>query len=234
MRRIVHNLRHAIRIVKSQPDFTALVVVALALGIGINCALFTVVNSLLLRPLPYRNADELVEISLPGRRPALEDLRRAQSLAGVAAFNPRGFSVVSSDGVRNVYGMRVSANLFELLGVDASVGRRFLPEEDQQPIVMLGYDYWRRVSGDPRIIGQTVSLTGEAYTIVGVLPADFTLQVRDGNLLVPYRLSEGRVVARLRSGASPAQAQVEVSGMVRALPQSVNADRTDRTQVIPI
>jgi putative ABC transport system permease protein len=210
-------------------------VLALGLGIGINCALFTVVNSLLLRPLPYQNAAELVEITLPERRPALEDLRRARSFAGVAGFISRGFSVTTPEGVRNIYGIRVSANLFELLGVQAAAGRRFSPEEDQQPVVMLSYDYWRRISGDTKIVGRTLTLSGEKHTIVGILPAGFTLQVRDANLFIPYRLTEGRVVARLSLGVSLAQAHAEVAALLRGMEsQPARANRPPGTLVIPL
>ena len=229
---LFHSLRHGARVLTSQPGFTALVVLALGLGIGANCALFTVVNSLLLRPLPYRDAADLVEISLPQRRPPVEFFQAAQSFSGVADFVPWGHSVQGPQGAVNTYGFYVSPNLFTVLGVDAAVGRVFSSGEGQS-VVVLGYDYWRRSSGDPQIIGQTLTISGQAHTIVGVLPAGFSLSVRDGNLFVPGSRPDARVVARLRPGTSAAQAQAEVAGMMRGF-EGQAATVTERTRVTPL
>ncbi len=214
MKRIVDDLRYGIRTLKTQPGFTSLVVLALAVGIGANCSLFTVANSLLLRPLPYQNPAELVEISLPQSRPPLEDLNRAQCFAGVAEFVGWGFNVAGAGGVQYAFGFRVSPNLFSVLGVRAAVGRIFSTGEDQ-PVVILGYDYWRRISGDPNIVGRPLVVSGEPFTVVGVLPADFSLGVRDGSVFVPNLRTAGRVVARLRPGVSGFQAQAEVASILR-------------------
>ncbi len=230
------DLRHSIRALQSTPGFTALVVLALGLGIGANSALFTVVNSLLLRPLPYERPRELVEISLARRVLPLEELNRAESLRGVAAFVARVFAVAEADGIKNIFGFRVSRNLFAVLGVRAALGRTFLPGEgDHSSVVVLAYEYWRRVSGDPKILGQALTIGEQKYTIIGVLPEDFTLQVRDGNLFVPYRLTEGRVVARLKPGVlsaqAAAQAEAEVAGIVRGLgPEPGRGNREERVR----
>lgn len=225
-------LRHGSRILKSQPGFTLLVVLALGLGIGANCALFTVVNSLLLRPLPYRNVDELVEIALPQRRPPIEVFQQSQSFSGVAMFVPWGHNVMGPQGPVNTYGFFVSPNLFSVLGVDAVVGRVFTRDE-RQAVVMLGYDYWRRTSGDPQIVGQALTISGEPHTVVGVLPAGFSLSVRDGNLFVPGSRPDGRVVGRLKAGVTAEQAQAEVAGILRSVdPQS--AASAERARVTPL
>lgn len=216
MRSLTTIFRHSLRGLRAQAGFASLVVLALGVGIGANCALFTVVNSLLLRPLPHRNPEELVEISPPRQeRPALEDLRTLESFEGVATVLSWGFSVAGAEGVRNVYGFRISANLFTVLGVQAAVGRIFSPEEDQQRVVMLSYDYWRRISGDPNIVGQTMTLSGEKHTVIGVAPADFWLGVRDANLFIPDPRLDGRIVARMKRGITQARAQSELTGMVR-------------------
>ena len=227
-------LGHSIRGLRSAPGFTTLVVLVLGLGIGANCALFTVVNSLLLRPLPYQRPTELVDVSLPQHRPPLEDLKRAQSFDGVAEFLGTGFNVMEADGARYTYGFRISPNLFSLLGVQAAIGRIFMPDE-YQPVVILGYDYWRRISGQPSVVGQSLTISGQSHTIVGVLPADFYLSVRDGNLFVPNLRQGGRTVARLKPGVSPAQAQAEMDGMLRAFDsQSARAGRPSAVRVIPL
>jgi putative ABC transport system permease protein len=232
MHTLFYSLRHGARILKSQPRFTAMVVLALGLGIGANCALFAVVNSLLLRPLPYRDTAELVEIALPQRSPPLETLQTARSFSGVAQFVAWGHSVQGPQGATSTYGFYVSPNLFSVLGVDAAVGRVFSPDESQ-PVVVLGYDYWRRTSGDPHIIGQTLTISGEPHTIVGVLPADFSLSVRDGNLFVPGSRPDRRIVARLKPGVSAAQAQAEIAGLMRGF-EAAAETATDRARVTPL
>jgi putative ABC transport system permease protein len=232
MRGFAHSVRHAARILAGQPGFTVTVALALGLGIGANCALFSVVNSLMLRPLPYRDTAQLVEIELPQRRPPLEAFQTTQSFSGVAAFVAWGHTVQGPQGATNLYGFFVSPNVFSVLGVDAAIGRVFAPDEHQS-VVMLGYDYWRRTSGDPGIVGQTLTISGQPHTIVGILPADFSLSVRDGNLFVPGSRPDTRVVARLNAGVSAAQAQAEVAGIIRGFdPQAPAA--TDRTRVTPL
>ena len=232
MHTLFHSLRHGTRILRAQPGFTAMVVLALGLGIGANCALFTVVNSLLLRPLPYRNTAELVELEVPQRRPPLEAFQAAQSFTGVAQFVTWGHSVQGPQGTTNVYGFFVSPNLFAVLGVNAAVGRIFSSDETQG-VVMLGYDYWRRTFGDPNVIGQTLTISGQPHTIVGVLPAGFSLSVRDGNVFVPGTGPDGRIVGRLAPGASAQQAQAELVGIMRSFETQTPA-AIDRTRVTPL
>jgi putative ABC transport system permease protein len=232
MRPLLDSLRQGIRTLRSQPAFTALVVLALGLGIGANTALFSVVNSLLLRPLPYDDPAALVEIAPPQRRPPLAALGRAQSFSGVAAFLPWGFNVDTGAGANNTYGFHVTPNLFSVLGVRAALGRVLLPQ-DGELVVVLGYDYWRRISGDPQIVGQTLTISGQPHTIVGVLPAGFVLPVRDGNVFVPGSREDGRIVARLKRGFSATQAQAEVAGIMRGFDVQTAA-ATDRMQVTPL
>jgi putative ABC transport system permease protein len=232
MQTLTDSLRHAARVLRAQPGFTLTVVLALALGIGANCALFTVVNSLMLRPLPYDSPDELVEISLPQRRPPLESFQGAQSFSGVASFVAWGHSVQGPQGMTNLYGFFVTPNLFSVLGVEAAVGRVFLPDE-KEGVVVLGYDYWRRTSGDPNIVGQALTIAGQPHTVIGVLRPDFSLSVRDGNLFVPGTRPDARIVARLKPGVSVTQAQAEVSGIAQTF-EAAFAGLTERTRVIPI
>src|SRR5260370_12808400 len=128
------DLRYAIRILLRSPGFTLAAVGSLAFGIAANTALFTVVNSIFLRPLPYQRVDQLVAISTTRRELPLDDLRQAKSLAGVGAYIARGFAVAGADGIRNVFGFRVSANLFSVLGVEPALGRLFTADEEQRPV----------------------------------------------------------------------------------------------------
>src|SRR5262245_32596464 len=125
MSTVWQDLRHTLRVLRRSPAFTSSVVIALGLSIGANIALFTVINSLLLRPLPYDQVDSLVEISAGNVRMAAEEFAGAQSFTGAGSFTARGFDVLSREGQRFVYGNLVSANLFQVLGVRAAIGRTF-------------------------------------------------------------------------------------------------------------
>ena len=232
MHTFFHSLRHGTRILKAQPGFTAMVVLALGLGIGANCAL---VHG---RQQPAAASAALPEhgragrARVPQRRPPLEAFQTAQSFAGVAQFVTWGHSVQGPQGATNVYGFYVSPNLFAVLGVDAAVGRIFSPDETQG-VAILGYDYWRRTSGYPNIIGQTLTISGQPHTIVGVLPAGFSLSVRDGNIFIPGSGPDGRIVGRLAPGASTQQAQTEIVGIMRGFETQTPA-AVDRTRVTPL
>jgi len=229
------DLRFAKRLLAKNPGFTAVIVGSLALGIAVNTLLFIVVNGLFLRPLPYREPDRLMSIDQPRRILPLAELRQAPSFNGVAAFLPRNFPVTADGATKLVFGCRASANLFSVLGVQPAPGRTFAPDEDDQPVVMLGYEYWRKMSGDPAIVGQAIAIGGIPYTVIGILPADFTLWFRDANLWIPYRMTEGRTIARLQPGVSPAHAQSEAEAIVSGLPPEPGADqRQSRTTVIPL
>jgi putative ABC transport system permease protein len=232
---MLRDLGFALRLLAKSPGFTALVVGSLAVGIAVNALLFTLVNALLLRPLPYTRSNELVEISQPRRALPLGELRGARAFDGVAAYLPWNFAVAGPDGARLVFSCRVSASLFTVLGVTPAVGRSFAPGDEQQPVVMLGYDYWRQASGDPGIVGHTLTIDGQRRTVIGVLPADFTLVFRDGNLWIPQRMAEGRLLARLRPGVSAAQAEAEANAIAGGLPEEPGATgRREQTHVTPL
>jgi putative ABC transport system permease protein len=217
---LVRDLRFGFRMLRNSPVVTAAAVASLAVAIAANTALFTVVNSLLLRPLPYERAEELVEIEQTSDGLPLEELAQTRSFTGVASFLPWGFSLARAEGAQRLFGFRVSSNLFEVLGVQAALGRTFSPAQDPgaaPPVMMLSYEYWRQVSGDPRIVGQTWTLSDRAYTIVGILPPDFMLWFRDVTVWVADPSPRGRLVARLNSEATLAQAAAEVTGIVQAL-----------------
>src|SRR5580704_5565898 len=120
---MLRDLGFALRLLAKSPGFTALVVGSLAVGIAVNALLFTLVNALLLRPLPYTRSNELVEISQPRRALPLGELRGARAFDGVAAYLPWNFAVAGPDGARLVFSCRVSASLFTVLGVTPAVGR---------------------------------------------------------------------------------------------------------------
>ncbi len=198
MRILWQDLRYGARTLVKHPGFTAVVVLALALGIGANTAIFSVVNAVLLRPLPYKNAERLVslysqntsnaEANLTDRPPlSYPDFRdykeQAQTLQYVAAYRQIGTSLVSGgDEPARVLGADVSAELFPMLGVEPLIGRVFTPEEDKAgapPVIVLGYGLWqRRFGGDKTIIGREIKLGVRSVTVIGVMPPGFKFPVQ--------------------------------------------------------
>ena len=186
-----NDLRYAFRMLLKNPGFTTVAVVTLALGIGTNSAMFSVVNAILLRPLPFKAADRLLWITEFYPRsntsfvlaPDFVGWRQQnQTFEEMAAYgtgiSPFTNLVVPGVGQpERVHSARVTANFFSLLGIHPFLGREFLPEEDRpgaRPVALLDHDLWRRRFGaDPAAVGKTVLLDGSPFTVVGVLPADF-------------------------------------------------------------
>jgi predicted permease len=252
MNSFLQDLRYGLRVLLKKPGFTVVAVVTLALGIGANSAIFSVVNGLLLRPLPYRDSDRLAIIwthspganvaqdwPSPGQFSAVKSQTsafEALALAQGARYNLAGDATPESVGVA-----RVSSSMFPLLGASPLLGRVFLPEEDapgRPKTVVLDYGIWQRhFGGDRGALGRTLTLNGEPYTVVGVMPADFSLGEQvvptvggvEPEMYVPLPLdakqmaSQGdenyNVVARLKPGATLAQAQAELNVVTRRLEQ---------------
>ena len=232
------DLRYALRALARTPGFTLAVVLTLALGIGANSAIFSVVYGVLLRPLPYASPERLVV--LYGRYPeygrtstSLPDYRdwrdQSHSFEQLAARH-KGTFVLTVDGEpERVIADRVTANFFPTLGVRPAMGRGFLPEEDRaggdDRVVVLSYGYWqRRFGGDPRVVGRQLQLSGHPWTVVGVAPQGFEYG-RAVDLWAPTRADTAMprraeyldLVGRLKPGVSVAQANADVAAVVRRL-----------------
>ncbi|MBV9157384.1 MAG: ABC transporter permease [Acidobacteriaceae bacterium] len=185
MQTMIHNLRYAWRQLRHSPGFTFLGVVTLALGIGANTAMFTVVESVLLRPLPYIDSNRLLHIGLAGTESSgfgswldYSDIKdRARTLYGVAAYSNDIAVVQSKDSSVSVVASEVTPNLFQILGVQPLRGRTFLKSEGQAngpQAVLLSEGLWREVFGaDPSIVGRSVRVNGHELTVVGVMPRTF-------------------------------------------------------------
>jgi predicted permease len=246
---LAQDIRFALRVLAKSPGFTAVAVLSLALGIGANTAMFTLLNAMLLRPLPYPAAERLVRLTgfyPKGAVQALQEQSRTLEIAGVgpeAAFNLTG----QGQALR-VAGSAVSANLFAVLGRRAARGRTFAAGEDRpgrDRLVILGYEVWRtRFGADPSAVGRAVMVDGVAREIVGVMPPGFHFPSGSAQIWIPLRLDPARtedywgfgwmpVVARLRPSVTLADAQQELRGMIertaRLFPwpaASWNADAT--------
>jgi putative ABC transport system permease protein len=204
-------MRRGLRALKRQLGFSVTVVLVLGLCIGVNSALFAVVNALLLRPLPFPRSEQLVEISISERHERIDDFEGARSIASTGAFLPLNFAVAGPKGVRLAYGVRVTRNLIPLLQFQPALGRALADGDFGSNVVMIGYDFWKTLGARPDIVGETLDLDGQPYFIAGVLPAGFFLEVRDVNLVVANLPGGDRTIARLRPGFTPAQAQAEIA-----------------------
>jgi len=240
------DLRFGARMLAKKPGFTLIAAVTLALGIGANTAIFSVVNALLLRPLPYAEAERLVllaERTRDGERKGVPYLNfadwrtRAQSFAGMAMSGPESFNLIGVDNPRRLSGCRVNWNFFSLLGVRPQLGRLFTEADDRYGAprtVVLSHGFWQRhFGGAADVIGKAVFLTSENYTVIGVAPQGFEyFEVAD--VYVPIELflepnsgmadrgtSFGGLyaVARLKPGVTLEQANNEMVALARQLAQ---------------
>ena len=250
------DLRHTLRGWRRQPGFALAAVSTMALAIGANTAVFSLVRAVLLRPLPFTEPDRLVSLysAGPGRArqpfslPDFLDLaEQNRTLLGVAGYGSFGANVTGGGEAERVQGLWATAGFLPLLGVRTAIGRGPLPEEERAGgtrVVVLTHGFWqRRFGGAEAVLGQALSLNGESHTVVGVLPRGFVLPGREAELLVPFvaetdprraqRLpSFLRAVARLRGGVTREQAGSDLSGIARrlqALHPATNATRAEVT-----
>jgi putative ABC transport system permease protein len=187
MRSIWQDLRYAIRVLAKSPGFAGVAIVTLALGIGANTAIFTVVYGVLLRPLPFPQPDRIVQLAESDQTQSdemsvsakeLESLREyGQLFEHIAGYTDAGFNLATGNEAEHIRGVPASAEYFQVLGVHPSLGREFLREEDQgegQRVAILSHELWmRRFGGDRAVIGRKILLSGDAYTVIGLMPAGF-------------------------------------------------------------
>lgn len=212
------DIRYGVRNLMKSPGFTAVAVFTLALGIGANTAIFSVVNTVLLRPLPFKDADQLVLVwqtnpgimdiaptSFPNYTDWKNRNRVFQDIAAWASYNEMKFSLTSAEQPEQLQYALVSHNLFSLLGVDPIAGRPFLPEDDKpagQPVVMLSNHFWQRhFNSASTVIGQSIILDGTSYTVIGVLPASFKFvsYPKDADVWIPLARDPAQYKKYVRS-----------------------------------
>ena len=243
---MIQDLRYGVRMLLKHPGFTTIAVITLALGIGANTAIFSVVNAVLLRPLPYQEPERLIRLweSNPGRgwpefsASALnfEDWRKQQTVCEqLAAYEFATFNLTGGGEPERVAALGVTANLFPTLGTPPALGRNFLPEEERagrHRVAILSDGLWRRRFGaDPQLIGRQVQLSGENYTVVGVMPPRFRLTpgtelwtpLMLDPALAPWHANRSHhnihVIGRLKPGVSLLQAQAAFDVVARQLEQ---------------
>ncbi|HEY1676286.1 MAG TPA: ABC transporter permease [Candidatus Sulfotelmatobacter sp.] len=251
---LLQDLRHGVRSMLRTPMFTATAVGVLALGIGANTAIFSVVDAVLLRPLAYRDSGRLVTILMNGDGPVApanyidwRDQTHSFSAMGAADFwSP---NLTGIDSPENIGGLKVTQNLFPMLGIEPMLGRLFVEGEDKEGAereVILSYRLWRRkFSGDPGVLGKPIILDGNAYAVVGVMPQRFQFApfwATRAELWVPNALGkriasrEGnslRIFARLKDGISLTQARTDIAAVTARLEQQYPGTNRN-VQVTPL
>src|SRR5262245_13061963 len=196
MQTLWQDLRYGARMLLKKPGFTFVAVITLGLGIGANTTMFSVVNGMLLRPLPFNDPERLVHLDEKSPKVGMETMgfsfpdftdwrARSRSFKEMALYEEDSFTLASGNATERaerIEGARVTASLFPLLGVKTAQGRHFLEEEDKPgaaPAAIIGYGLWqRRFGGDPGVIGRVVRIDGGSVTIVGVMPAGFGFPIK--------------------------------------------------------
>ena len=245
MYKLLQDLRYAFRTLIKKPGFALIAVMTLALGIGGSTAIFTVVDAALLRGLPYKSPDQLYHLwerqpqkDFSQREfsyPDYQDYQKNQ-VFDIAAYTGGGGILSGRGEPERVFSPSATANFFSLLGVEPVIGRTFQPGDDKpgNPLVtVLTYGMWqRRFGGDPHVIGQSLTLNGESYTVVGVLPASFQFALRSADLWRPYQPTEAQltrrfmhgtnIIGRLKPGTTLEQAQSELSVIASRIEHDYN------------
>ena len=255
---VTRDVRHAARGLWRSPGFSLAVILTLALGIGGNTAVFSVVDQLLLRPLPYPDGDQLVVVEeTVGANPHadvspanwLDWQRESRTFRRFAAWRSWSFTLTGTGEPRRVNAQQVSSEFFPLLGVAPLLGRT-ISDEDDRPngprVAVLSYRAWQNeLGGDPRAIGRTVQLDDRAYEIVGVMPPGFRFVQQDVDLWTasqldrtrPWRETEGRVidvVGRLAADATIGTARSEMEGIARRLAAMYTFNKNTSVTVTPL
>ena len=258
METILQDLRYGLRLLAKNPGFSSIAIITLAVGIGANTAIFSIVNAAVLRPLPCHDPDRLVYVwSAEKARgidqstvsiPDLHDWRQQNRVFdALAGWWGGTYNLSGGDQPQQVNGWTVSPNFFEVLGVQPEFGRAFAPDADQRSndhTVLLSHSLWMGAfGGDPRILGRTVMIDSESRTVIGVMPAEFSSPFPDVQLWVPWparaeaMAQRGdrflRVVARIKPGVTIASAQADMDTIARRLAQTYHDDAGVSAYLVP-
>ncbi len=258
METLWQDLRYGFRMLARNPGFTVVAVLTLALGIGANTAIFSVVNAVLLQPLPFRDPDRLIIVNETARRGTvqlrpvsypdfLDWSEQSQTFEELAAFSPNNYTLTGDGEAERVVGELVSASYFPLLGIQAAYGRTFLSEEVRLPegelVAVISHALWqRRFNSDPQVVGGSILLDGRSYTIVGTTPQGFDGIQGGAELWTPItvlppsfthflRLRGARwhaVVGQLKKGVSLDEAQAEMDTIASRLEEQYSNTNADR------
>jgi putative ABC transport system permease protein len=256
---VIRDLHYALRLMRRNPGFAAIVVLTLGIGIGANSVMFSVVNSLLLRPLPYANADRLVAVetmeavrwtSSYAAPPDFYKYRdRNRSFDQVEAYFTRPANITGGREPERVQTLVVSPGLFDALGAQMALGRGFVRQDEQwgsHRVLVLTTGLWeRRFGADPAVVGTAITLNGEPYVIVGVLPRSFSFLGAEAQIFVPMAFEAGdnlnthnnyflRMIGRLKTGVTRQQANADLNGILKAIVADEGVNQGMVMDVIPL
>src|SRR5580658_2335220 len=264
----IQDLRYGMRVLRKNPRITSMIVLSLAIGIGANTAIFSVTSTLLLKPLPYPNADRLAilwlrspGIGIPQDWPSpgqYHDIKtRNHVFEETALAIGDNYILTGLSRAMKVDGISASSSLLPMLGAKPLLGRIFLPEEDRPgktQTVVLTYALWQQTfSGDPNIIGRSITLDGKARTVIGVLPPDFRLNheviptvagIDKPEIFLPlpmdakdeqeYGSENFNILARLKPGVTMQQAQADIAIIAARIREEKHRDRSFTISVVPL
>lgn len=253
------DIRHAVRVLVAAPAFTLAAIVVIALGVGANTAVFSVVNAVILRPLPFPDAERIMRVwhvppplLFPGEKTFpvsaanyIDWREKNHVFDEMAAYGGSPYTLTGRGEAESVRGLRVTAGFFRVFGIQPALGRSFSPDEDRagrDGVVILGDAFWRtRFGGDAGIVGQTIALNGLPRVVVGILPRGITFPLT-AQVWVPMGWTDEQravrgnhnrvVIARLKSGVQVAQAQAEMDAISRDLAQAYPGDNANWGAVV--
>jgi putative ABC transport system permease protein len=260
METLWQDVRYGFRVLLKKPGFTLIAILALALGAGANTAIFSVVNGVLLRPLPYEDPDRLVRLSewsqqVPGMSisyPNFRDWREQNKVfTGIAATQFDSYNLTGAGEPERLQGRNVSWNFFDLLGVKPSMGRTFASEEDRagaNRVVVISHGLWqRRFGGDEKILGKALTLNDESYEVVGVLPQNYRygtatdvfapIGLKEADVIVQMRDNHPGIyaIARLKPGVTAGQAETEMKAIAQRLGEAYPKENANNSiTMIPL
>lgn len=253
---MINDIRYGLRQLIRHPVFTFVAVLTLALGIGANTAIFSVVNAVLLKPLPFPSPEELIAIGMTDTRqkdvaqlnslsyPDFFDFREQnRTLASIALFRGRSFALTSEEGATSLYGAKVSAEFFDVLGIKPAIGRTFTRADEQRGggpggfKVIISHHFWRKhFGGDPNVLGRPLILDRRSHTVIGVMPTGFQFPIQSDSIDFYVTIAEDaatsdgskpsteqrgnhslEAIARLKPGLTISQAQADLSAIAAAL-----------------
>jgi putative ABC transport system permease protein len=252
---LLRDIKYGIRMLFKNPGFTIVAFLTLALGIGANTAIFSILNSILFQPLPFKTPDQLVMVLSSNTRhlrkgisasyPDFLDWQKQNTVfSQMSVSRVKSYTLTGVGDPERIEGGRVSGNFFDLLGIKPELGRSFTAEDDKpgaEKVVVIGDGLWRRRFGsDPGVVGRNITLNGESYRIIGVLPASFEFPIElqdaqiwstislDGELLTQRGAHYVSTLARLRPNAALKTAQTELSTIAKRLEKQYPDDNTGR------
>lgn len=250
---MLQDLTYGLRWLRKNPGFTLLAVLMLAVGIGVNTAMFSVINAVLLQPLPYTEADRIVWMNESGPEVAnrwvsypnfLDWRNRTQSFEAMSTLRGWSMNITGSDTPENINARMVTADYFKVMGAAPIMGRDFTAADDKPgaaPVTLISFGFWHRhFGGDPNVVGKNLLLDDKAYTVIGVLPESFAHQGPPPLwiLMGPLLHSQGRdtrtagnVIARLKPGVTLEQARSEMNGISQQLLQEHPLDNAGANSV---